>query len=288
MTNIIEAVKEIIEKHTYMKEVNGNYEGDIYVDYRDSLNDEQINSIVNANDKMQAFYEELDEYVMDSTMHEEYELRMTIKMHWNEELHGDFYDVESDVIDWMNDHVYFNFDYDHFLATDMNVNIVVDTGDGDYDYTLNNFASYNASEGEDIESESSVLWLAMEQGYSKEDIKNALNGEYNNSGFLESLHEELINVTSHMNALAFFVKMTMQEYIDMTDNKRDIKLDKNVSCGLVDFWMGAGGMLNIALEKEVTLPLDIIDIHADGDRGYGVQSIFGLGSDFWTNSIVSV
>ena len=281
---------DILERKTYMT-CKGNYfETDIYVDYRDELSESTIKDICESKYVREAFYESLDEWVMQATDDEHWSIVETIERNWNEELHGVFEDVLDEVREWIHDNVYINFPYDHFLKTDVLVNVMVDTGDGDYDFTLNNFASYNASEDEEIEDESSILWLANQQGYTRDDIKFALeNYDKVESKFLKSVVNELTNVTSHMNALSFFVKMTLDDFIELSeDNTLELKLDKDTTCGLYDCWMGAGGMLEISLEKDVTISPKLFTVHVDGNRGYGVQEIFGVGSDLWTNTITFI
>jgi hypothetical protein len=287
MKNLETILIDILEKNTYMT-CKGNYfETEIYVDYRDELSESTIKDICESKYVREAFYESLDEWVMQATDDEHWSIVETIERNWDEVMHGNFDDVLDEIREWIHDNVYINFPYDHFLKTDVLVNVMVDTGDGDYDFTLNNFASYNASEGEEIEDESSILWLAMEQGYTRDDIKFALeNYDKVESKFLKSLVNELTNVTSHMNALAFFVKMTLDDFIEMNeDNTLGLKLGKDTTCGLYDCWMGAGGMLEITLEKDVTISRELFTMHVDGSRGYGVQEIFGVCSSLWTNTI---
>jgi hypothetical protein len=279
---------DIIEKNTYLTaHERGYFQTDIYVDYRDELSEDTIKKIASADEKMEAFYDALMDYEGESRSDIQWEIIETVEKHWDEDLHGDFFEFEDEVREWVYDNVYIDFPYDHFLKAEVLVNVLVDTGDGEYDYTLNNFASYNASEDEEIDDESSILWLAVEQGYTKDDIKFALeNYDKIESKFLKSVADELVNVTSHMNALSFFVKMTLGEYIDFMDSKNDLVLGKNTTCGLYDLWMGAGGMLEIELEKDVKIPHELMSVHVDGTRGYGVIEIFGVGTDLWTETII--
>lgn len=287
MKNLEIILAAMIEKHMYLDKKGNHYEGDIYVDYQDKLHDDQVKEIMSADNKMEAFYEMLTEYVWQCEEYEFTEMLDTFRLHWNEEEHGDFQEVRYDIIDWMNDYVSFNFPYDHYLDTSVNVNIIVDSGDGDYDYTLNNFASYNAvRDNLEIDDESSLLWLVEQQGYTREHLENAIeSGEYLDSEVLKSVHNESMNVTSHMNALAFFVKMTIKEYMDLVEGKKDITVAVGTSCGLYDCWMGAGGTLEITLEKDVVIPYQYAEIHVDGTRGYGIDEIYGMCDDFWTETI---
>jgi hypothetical protein len=286
--NLNNILMEIVKKETYLTcKENRYFEGGIYVDYRDELSDSQVKDIVESENKMDAFYETLDEYVMETSDNEHWSIVETIEKNWNEELYGEFDEVLEEVREWIHETVYINFPYEHFLKKEVCVNVIVDNGDGDHDFTLNNFASYNASEGEEIEEESSILWLVEQQGYTKSDLEHALeNYDEIENTFLKSVVDELTNVTSHMNALSFFVRMTLEEYFDMCDSKNDLTVNERTSCGLYDPWMGAGGMLEIALEKNITIPYSMMRVEVDGTSGYGVQEIYGVASDLWTETII--
>lgn len=283
---IIDILRGIIEKNTYFKKVDNHYEYEMYVDYRDGMQDSQLIKISQSEHKMDAFYDELADYELQCIDYEMDELMQTIERNWDEEEHSEYDEYEEIVRDWVQENVYFNFPFDHYLETDVRVNILVDSGDGNHDFTLNNFVSYNAGEDEEIEEESSILWLVRQQGYTKEDLyKLVRDRDCGDSKFLKSVYQELINVTSHMNALGFFVKMSLKEYIDFSDNKCSLILDTDTSCGLYDCWSGAGGMLDIELEKPVVIPVEYIEAHIEGARGYGVDEIYGMINSFWTDSV---
>jgi len=284
---IIEGIKEALVKHAYVKVNDGGYSSDVYLDRGDELREDQIKNIANAEDKMQAFYDELDEWNMNCMDNELDYLSETVQNKWNEEKYGELeVDEEDFVCEWIREEVAINFPYDELLKQDVTVNIMMDTGDGNYDYTLNNFLSYNASEDEEIEEESSILWLVRQQGYTKEDLEKAIK-EGTENNFLKSVIQELLNVSTHMNALTFFVKMSLRELIDL-ENKKTITVSKYTSIGLLDVWSGAGGTLEIVLERDVVIPLELADVNIDGGRGYSADSIYGLMNSFWTDSVIAV
>ena len=178
-------------------------------------------------------------------------------------------------------------DYDHFLDQDICVNIIIDSGDYNWDLGCNQIyphydGDYDYDKKHGIPNDSCIMWLAKKQGYKKNETKNALlDCEYNNSRFLKSLREELLNCTSHMNTLVFLKKMTIREWLEML-NKNKITISKNTTCGLVDFWMGAGGLLDIKLEKDVTVSKkNIHQIIPDCCKSYSIHSIYGCTDAFW-------
>ena len=153
-----------------------------------------------------------------------------------------------------------------------------------------------------------MLWLARQQGYKKSELKKALADRGNSqSPLLRSIYCETLNCGSHMNALVFLVKMTLEEYFTLHDgiNKERernksyylsertgrgyLVLSKDTTCGLYDSWNGSGSVLEIKLEKDVRLPFRCIaSADHDGCHGYGIREIYGCGSDLWSNNAVKL
>jgi hypothetical protein len=134
--------------------------------------------------------------------------------------------------------------------------------------------------------------------------------EFKESKFLKSIHTELINCGSQINALVFLASMTMQELIDLNEaikedakndekskygyttvdmrhGTRTITISKDTECGLYDAWSGGGSVLEIALDKDVVLPMRFIDsAKMDGMRGrYGIASVYGVCSSLWRGDV---
>ena len=282
---VIEKVKDIL-RDMCLSEEGGYFTSEIYVDYRDEMSDETIKDIMEAEHPEEAFYDIMQEWEVDAYDYEFDALYREIRNRWDDETDGDFFDYKDDISDFLSEFVFFNLPYDHFLKQEVKVNIIVDNGDGNYDFTLNNLLNSEFKE-EGIPNESSLLWLVKQQGYSRQDLEKALyTDEKINSKFLESVYNEVYNTTSYMNALTFFVKMTLEELIEYKENKMDIVLSKNTSCGLYDAWNGAGSMLEIELEKDVVIPAELADPDLEGCRGYGINDIYGMGNDFWTDTVI--
>ncbi|PDZ94564.1 hypothetical protein CON36_33130 [Bacillus cereus] len=286
---VVEKIVRKILVSQHLKEVETRFEYPVYVDYHDQVSESQLKEISQSEDKMECFYNALYDFASDLENNTRDALIDIIQRNWNTEEHGEF-DLYSDSInDFIGEVVDIQFPYEHYLKQKICVNLLVDTGDGNHDYTLNNFASYNSSEDEEIEEESSILWLVKQQGYTKEQLLAAIkhSNYHNDSKLLKSVHTECVNVTSHMNALAFFVQMTLEDFIKFTDNSNSLVLSSNTSCGLYDLWNGAGGSLDISLEKDVEIPSELIRAHIDGMRGYGVSSVYGISTKFWRDTVIS-
>ena len=203
----------------------------------------------------------------------------------------------------------------HYLGQKVCVDIIVDTGDENYDYVSNDmYPHYNGRIEDTIPEEASILWLARQQGYKKRQLNSAMrHGEFFGSELLKSLRAEVHNCSTHMNALAFFVEMTVEQLFDLQEalkdntkkdpplkkdeyrcvwerkGRRKIIIDKSAVCGLYDNWSGAGSVLDIKLEKDVVLPMKYISTALpDGGRGYGVASIYGVCSSMWTPTLKKI
>lgn len=298
---LIEKIKKVLAKDFYLKynDESGVYEYDIYADWNDEMPKSRIEEILESKNPMDKFYDIVAGWYLDAddTRIEIIDRVLNVV--------GCTDENEEFVKDWVFENVCGNIPYDHYLSQEVAVDIVVDTGDENYDFTLNCvYPHYNGRFEDEISDEASLLWLAKQQGYTKGQLVGALKeSEYMESKFLKSANEEVANCTSHMAALTFFVKMTLGDLIKFqekikADSQNDDKngyrtiekrngtdcvtLCKKTRCGLCDFWSGAGGLLDIVLERDVELPLKYISTALpDGCRGYGIADVYGLMYSFW-------
>lgn len=287
---IYAAVQNILGQHSYVEDNgDGTYAVEVYMDHNNELSEDQLESISQADNPHEAFIESLDEYVFECGDYARQELFDDIKSEWSEEEHGSFTGAEDVVRDFLIDNVHADFPYNHFLQQKVLVNLVVDAGDADYDYTLNSFANVYYYDDDQLSPESGLVWLVKQQGHNVEELIDVINSEEGNGNkFIDSIVEESANVTTSMNALTFSVQMSLEDFIKIKENKVDLTLGKSTTAGLVDYWSGAGSVHDIQLDKEVTLPHNMYDAHIDGARGYGIMEIYGVGSDFWTDTVVSM
>lgn len=314
-TAVIHRVKGIIDEHCSLDydSKNGIYQGEMYADYNDYLSDSTINKIFSSPDPTAAFYEIMDEGFVECVWDYEDELIKEIAKHFDDE-DADIYfnDFEDTIRSWVSEYVCFNYPFEHYLEQHMAVDIIVDTGDENYDYALNcTYPHYNGRCGETVDNQAAIVWLARQQGYTKTQLNKALRyADYGNSSFLRSVREEVLNCSSHMSALTFFVDMTLKECLNLAEYKRTdssmneetgyptvkqrhgkgyIVLKKDTPCGLYDPWSGAGSILELSLDKDVRLPMKFISTSwPDGCRGYGVGSIYGMTSSFWKPGIKKI
>ncbi len=286
---------------------------EIYADYRDEMQDSSAIEILQSENPYLTFWEKMNEWYFDYENQLRDELDGSVEKKLTEEgwpYCGGFSDEEKEAFsDLMMDLVYFSLPEDHYLGQSFNVPIMVDTGDGNYDYTLNSVYPCWYGRYEDrLDDKASIVWLARQQGYTKTQLWKALrDGDVESpKGFLESMRQEIANVCSSMETLTFLVKMTLRDLIELNrliklqdrngrnyDARKNpycgyIVLGKTVMAGLFDPWNGGGSVLEIELEKDVRLPIKFIrSALPDGADGYGVDSVYGLCGSAWTQGEVT-
>lgn len=168
----------------YHKDANGQYYITPYISYDDYLSDETIREILAANNPRDMFFEKIfDAYLDYSDTSSRAILLADLKSSKEYQLLEDIsdYDLETELDDYISEHVYTNIPYEHYLHQEIALNIVIDTGDSNTDFTENNLLNYYApdysdlEEGEEWISEtSSLLWLCRSQGVSKAELEEAI------------------------------------------------------------------------------------------------------------------
>lgn len=304
--------KELDESYRYCKQPDGTFSMEIYVDYQDEMDGKTAGEICSEKDPMGAFWDKLTDCYFDSECYYREELRKEIRVELEKKggpYQGGMSTEEEDVFgEVLDELVYWEYPKDHFMKQEFFVNIMVDTGDGNYDYTLNGIYPcwYGRYESR-IDEKSSLLWLARQQGYTKTQLWNALcEGDMANpKGFLESCRVELANLPSHMSILTFLVRMTLEDLITLNrciklqdrnghfyDTRKNpycgyIVIGKDTVTGLFDPWFGGGSVLEIQLEKDVRLPIRYIkSALPDGCDGYSINSVYGLCGSAWESDAV--
>ena len=313
---LAEIITDIIFHHTscdYHRD-KGYFTCEIYADYRDYAQNDTIIKWCKADIPWEAFYDDLFEWYQESVFDYEDEIIRTVKENWTD-MEYSFEENEEFVTNWIREHLIVKTPDEHYLRQKVCVDIIVDTGDENYDYVSNDvYPHYNGRAGNIIPEEASILWLARQQGYKKCQLARALRYcDYSGSELLKSIRTEVHNCSSHMNALTFFVEMTVEQLFDLQgalkDNEKNdpplkkdeyrcvwkrrgrkkVILDKEAVCGLYDMWNGAGSILEIKLEKDVVLPIKYISTAwPDGGRGYGIAEVYGVSSDMWTPTLKKI
>ena len=303
-SNLKDAIRDVLST-ICRKDENGLFYEEIYADYRDTLDDCTLKKICNDDHPREKLWELLDEWYRDCEC--EYADNVVKRVLEDTGVAELIENLDADEVrELIRDQFYIRYPDKHFLKEDVLVDLVIDTGDMNYDFTSNIIGGHYDASDDSIPEESSLLWLARQQGYKKSELKKALADRGNSqSPLLKSIYRETLNCGSHMNALAFLVKMTLEEYFTLRDgiNKERernksyylsertgrgyLVLSKDTTCGLYDSWNGSGSVLEIKLEKDVRLPFRCIaSADHDGCHGYGIREIYGCGSELWSDDAV--
>lgn len=309
MDKLEQAVSDVLDTLLSVeRQEDGTFSYEIYADYRDEMDDKTAIRILRSDYPMTAFWEQLDEWYQDYqwTLGDELEKEVRAKLTAADGPYPDGLSGEDDdrMLDTLHDLVYFKLPADHFLKQSFRVNIMVDTGDGNVDYTLNSaYPCWYGNYYTPIDPRSGIAWLAKTQGYTKGKLKRALQmGDMADPhGFLESMRVELANLSSAMSTVTFLVELTFEQLIELNrlirlqdrdgvhyDSRENpycgyIILDKNTEAGLYDPWNGGGSCFEIQLEKDVKLPVKYIrSALPDGGDGHSVGSVYGMCGSAWT------
>lgn len=289
---------------------NGYLVHEMYADYRAEMPNDAACDILRSEDPEQALEEKLDEWYCVQRWEYEYDLAKDImrKLIVDEGAAPDDVD-EDEILDYVRDAIYFDVPRDHFLQQEFYVDIMMDTGDGNYDYVLNSvYPCWYGREEDYHDDKAAIVWLAKQQGYKKREFRKAMNeGDIANpKGFLQSMRQELANLSSHMSTLTFLVKMTLEDLIllnrlirlqdrngrhyDATKNPYCgyIVLGKDTETGLYDPWQGGGSVFEIELEKDVRIPIRFIrSALPDGGvkHEYSVSEVYGMCESVWRDTV---
>lgn len=311
-------IKEII-KSEYLPNENGGIE--VYLDYRDTLSDLTLREISEADNPREYFKDKISKWEKIYALeYGEDELEKLIKKELTEE-EEEFFEENSDEIwDWIRYNWFFYYDKNHYNES-VKVNIMLDTGDLNYDFTCNNILNYcNYYRNEETDKNSSIFWLAR-QFKKLTKLKEAIKRQFREDGyyvdrekesdpFIESVVQELENLPSHMSTLTFLLKMDLFKYFDLMEaikSEQDLNesytyedrkgtgylvISKDTMCGLFNPWSGSGSVLEIELPDDLKIPFKAIwDVEIETGKskyGYSVDNVYGLIGSCWDGTVKEI
>ena len=304
METIQSRLKEITNKTQYPNEDGGI---EMYLDYRDTLSKENLYDIMIADNPRETFDELISDCTLDGSLYYEDELEKEIKNNLTED-EKDFFEENFDEIwEWVKENYYFYYDAEHYNKT-VKVNIMLDTGNANSDFTRDNilnYCNYYSNGGKDLK-DSSILWLARQQKKAGL-LRKAIKGNQTDDKFINSCIQELEELPSHIATLTFLVNMKLFDYFELREamesekelnksyiladrkGKGTITISKDTMCGLFDVWSGGGSVLEIELDKDVVLPIKCIwkaEIETGkSEYGYSVDSVYGLVGSAWNGTV---
>jgi hypothetical protein len=285
----------------------------MYTDYNDHLDERIVADILDSENPRDSFVDLLCECWEETEWQHISDLREDVIKHLEQAYPDDEID-DSEVIDWLGELVCFDIPYKHYFQQDVNVNIMLDTGDMNSDFTRTNiYPAYHGQKGDALNDCSGLVWLTKQQGYAKSEIRKVLyKDEGSENKFLQSIYDELANAASHMNTLTFLVSMTLEEAMQITElvNAQDrngriyapvssrpncgyIVLGENTMCGLFDPWSGGGSVMEIALEKPVKIPCKYVyRMQIDNGKSVGgdytVGDVYGMCGSAWKATLTEI
>lgn len=268
----------------------GNYYQSYYMDRGEGSSlAEHILSYISTVDNLNK--DELLMYALGLYEDVEFDMTMQVLGAFHNYLTENGIDVDEDTVsDFMGDVFYIDLKdvANTVLSLDLDVDIVLTNTKNEAQY---DFAHNNDFGEDDRFSQLSSSWpfILKSQGIEGADSVEDLRGI--EGVVASSIVEEIENTTSGMNAFTFFVKMDMEDFIKLYEgNYSSITLKAGTPCGLADFWYGAGSLLEVDLDKPVTLPKGTFNAVIDkaNPYGYSVAEIYGMLSSFWKSNAVKI
>lgn len=182
-------------------------------------------------------------------------------------------------------------------------NIMLGTAEernSDMSNIIKSFGSYRLPDFEYMQPEdfdNSLTYLIHQQGHTcKEYFDTLINNprgykrQYE-CKFIESIVDETVNCSAEsMSELTILVKMNGKEavkflnYLLDKENNLNLIFDKNSELGMFNEWIGTGGLLGIALEKDFIVPKNMIrgiQIEGTKNQNYTVDEVYGLVRSCW-------
>lgn len=291
------------------REEDNAFRCEIYKDYRDEIGTETIKEAMEHDEPMeyieQIFSEWANDYAFESYeygySYDEREIKNEMSDE-DMEITEDWY--ENEFHEWCVDHIYYEYDLDDWLKQDCKVNLVIDSGDANYEFIFNSILNWYGTTGRDnenapLDDKSSILWLAKQQGKLKETV-DEINYVYKNGErksddkFVNSIITELENLPNYCGMVTFLLDMTLAEVLKLNAKEKDftkVIISKDTMCGLYEPWNGGGSVLAIELDKDVEIPTEMIwDAWVEGTKahGYDIDEVYGLIGSAWHGTLKMV
>ena len=151
---------------------NGFYYSECYKDYRDELEDKTIAQILKAEHPQNYFEDELQNAYCEAMIDIENDVLDKVKESPNI---ARLNITEDELRSCLCDVWYVNPPYEDFLKQEVCMDVMLDTGDCNYEFTKNNLAAAYIETVEDFDDESSLLWLCEQQGVTREELLAAFD-----------------------------------------------------------------------------------------------------------------
>lgn len=305
MKNIKELVKDYLEEnHAWKKKADGNYHFEIYVDYRDEIDDSTAQEVLESDyprdtltEKLWDWYQESEWDILDNLVDD-------FKEQTNPKLLEDANIIEDGNLDdemireEFMDNICVDYPEDWALEQEFCFNVIVSNGDDNYDFWLNEHIVDEDGKVDESAEKAGLVWLAKQQGYTLEELVEVLKNVdvADPKTFLGTIQQEVANGYG-CEALTFCVKMTLGQAIKLKEKMKSsqngsIVLDKRTTCGLFDLWDGSGSILDIRCDKDIEIPFNNIwklYIDESSSNSYGsIHNVYGTDSSLWKDCLKAI
>lgn len=305
MKDIKELVMDYLaENHAWEKKDDGFYHFDIYVDYRDEIDDATAQEILENDYPRDTLLEKLWDWYQE----QEWDIIDNLVDDFNEKVDPELLEDANIIADGNLDDGMIREEFTEIVCVDYPIdwaenqefcfNIIVSNGDDDYDFWLNEHIIDEDGIADKDAEKSGLVWLAKQQGHTLDELVEILkNGDIAEpKSFLETVLQEVANGYG-CEALTFCVKMTLGQAIALKEKMKSnpngsIVLDKRVECGLFDPWEGGGSVLEIACEKDVEIPFkNIWKFYIDEKRSNrydSIHNVYGTNDALWKDYLKEI
>ena len=305
MKDIKELVMDYLAKHhAWRKKDDGFYHFEIYVDYRDEIDDATAQEILNDD----YHYEALIEKLWDWYQEQEWDIIDNLVDDFNEKVDPELLEDANIIADGNLDDgmireefmaaVYVDYPIDWAESQEFCFNIIVSNGDDNYDFWLNEHIIDDDGNVDQDAEKAGIVWLAKQQGYTLDQVVEVLKDDdiTEPKTFLGTVLQEVANGYG-CEALTFCVKMTLGQAIALKEKMKSnpngsIVIDKKVECGLFDSWQGGGSVLDIACEKDIEIPFENIwKFYIDerrSNRYDSIHNVYGTDDSIWRDCLKEI
>ena len=305
MEDIKKLVKDYLaENHAWKKKDDGYYHFEIYVDYRDEIEDSIAQEILESDSPRDILIERLwdlyqeQEWDIINDLVDDFKEKVDPKLLEDANIIEDGNIDDYMIRDIIMDAVYVDYPVDWAEDQEFCFNIIVSNGDDNYDFWLNEHIVDEDGTIDEYTEKSGLVWLAKQQGYTLDQVVEILkDGDIEKpKTFLETVLQEVANGYG-CEALTFCVKMTLGQAIALKEQMESnpngsIVLDKRVECGLFVPWEGGGSVLEIACEKDVEIPFENIwKFYIDerrSNRYDSIHNVYGTDDSIWRDCLKEI
>ena len=305
MKDIKELVKDYLaENHAWEKKDDGFYHFDIYVDYRDEIDDSTAQEVLENDsprdaliEKLWDWYQEKEWDIIDDLV-DDFQEKVDHEILEDANIIADGNLDDGMIREEFMDAVYVDYPINWAESQEFCFNIIVSNGDDNYDFWLNEHIIDEDGNVDQDAEKAGIVWLAKQQGYTLDQVVEVLKDEDNVSTneFLASISSEVYNGYG-CEALTFCVKMTLGQAIALKEKMKanpngSIVLDKRATCGLFDSWQGGGSALGITCEKDIEIPFENIwKFYIDEKRSNrydSIHNVYGTDSSIWRDCLKEI